>query len=101
MIKLLLIVLLLLEHARLVLSVQLLLQMRQELRSSILKKCGNHQTELLETSLVELYLENQLFAKTFQDLFQPGTNQLLLEDTLSVINIEPLILLLQDQVNLK
>lgn len=49
--------------------------------------------ELSEIFLMEQSLENLLLLKIFQDLFLVGPNQLSLEDTLSVINIEPQIFL--------
>merc|ERR1712127_881146 len=76
-------------------------QMRLELRSLVLRKCGNHQTVLLETILEELFSESQFFARMFQDLFQDGPSQSSLVDMLSVINIEPPITLLRKLVSLR
>jgi hypothetical protein len=57
--------------------------------------------ELLETILEEQFSENQLLFQIFQDMFQDGNNQLLLEDMLMEINTEPLMLLFQDQESLR
>jgi len=50
---------------------------------------------------MELFLENQFSAKTFQDLFQDGTNQLSLEDMLLEINTKPLTMCAINQANFK
>jgi len=56
--------------------------------------------EQLEIILMVQSSENQLFAKTSQEQFQHGHNQLLLVDTPLEINTEPLILLSQKLVNI-
>lgn len=87
----------LLRNARSASSVLPLPLMKQESRSSIYNLCGNHPMELSEIFLMEQSLENLLLLKIFQDLFLVGPNQLSLEDTLSVINIEPQIFLSKNQ----
>lgn len=85
-------------NAKLVLNVQPLLQMKQELRNSSLKKCGNLLMVPLETILEELCSESLLSLKMFPDSFLLGKNQSSLEDMLLVINTEPLILRLKKLV---
>jgi hypothetical protein len=101
MIKLHLMLLMLLRNIRLVLSVPPSLQMRLELKNSLLRKCGSHQMVPSETNSMEQSSENQFSLAISQNLFQDGLNQLLLEDTLLVINIKPLIMLLKVQANSK
>jgi len=100
MIKLQLTLHMLFKNARLVSSVQLLPQIRAELKNSIWSKCGDHQTELLEIFWMVLFLESQLLFLTFQDLSQDGPSQLLLVDTLMLINIDAKMLSLMDQERL-
>lgn len=76
-----------LKNVKWELNVQQLLLMRIESKSLICNKCGNHQMEQLETFLMELFLENQLLFRIFQDLFLDGLNQSLWADTLTVTSI--------------
>lgn len=99
MIKLLLMLLLLLLNIESVLNVLALLLMKQELKNSDSRKCGNHQMEPSEIFLTEQFSENQFYVKTFQELYQTGKNQLLSEDTVSEISINVLILQLKNQEN--
>jgi hypothetical protein len=55
----------------------------------------------LETILEEQFSGSQFSVRMFQDLFHLGISQSLLEDMLSVINIELLMRLLISQVNLR
>ena len=74
------------RYTKLESSVQPLLQMRIEWRNSTWRRCGSHQMEPSETFLMVPSSESQLFARTFQDSFQAGINQLLLVDTPMLIN---------------
>lgn len=76
-----------LKNVKWELNVQQLLLMRTESKSLICNKCGNHQMEQLETFLMELFLENQLLFRIFQDLFLDGLNQSSWADTLTVTSI--------------
>ena len=76
------------RNARLLLSAPLLPPMRRELRNSNLRKCGSHQTELLETSLMVPYSESLLLSVTSQELSQDGPSQSLSEDTPMEISTE-------------
>ncbi len=99
-IRSLLIQLTLLYNTKSVLSAPLLLLMKIELRNSSWRRCGDHPTVQSETFLTEPSSESQLSARMFLDSFQVGNSQLLLEDTLMLINIMQLMPLLISQANL-
>jgi len=90
------------QSAKLESNVLLSLLMKIELKNSNSNKCGNPQTEPLETSWTVLYSESQSLSQTFQDLFQDGPSQSLLEDTHMVINTnaKTMLLISQERLNL-
>lgn len=101
MIRLRLMLLQQLRSIRLELSAQLLHLMRPELRNSNLKRCGSLQMVQSETIWVVLFSEHQSLSLIFQNMFQDGRSQSLLEDMPSVTNIEQLMLFSKGQENLK
>jgi len=74
------------RNIKLVLSAQLLLQMRKELKNFLLKRCGRVQMVQLEMSLMVQYLERPLLWIISQEMYQDGINQSLLVDMLLVTN---------------
>ena len=87
------------KNARSELSAPLLPLMKRESRNSVSSRCGNLQTEPLETSLMVQSSESQSLSPTFPDLFQDGLSPSLLVDTPTVINIDAKIMLSLLQVN--
>jgi len=101
MIKLQLMLLMLLNNVKLELNVLRLLLMKLELKNLSLRKCGKVLMVPLEIYSMELFLDNLSLLKIYQDLFQDGKNQSLLDVMLSEINTKLLILLLINLENSK
>jgi hypothetical protein len=91
----------LLNNVKLELNVLRLPLMKLELKNLSLRKCGKVLMVPLEIYLMELFLDNLSLLKIYQDLFQDGKNQSLLDVMLLEINIKLLILLLISLENSK